>query len=349
MSKKKIIIGLLIIILISAFNVCNALFINPKQLRTREEIIKSEKIDSAFDDYIIAYFSDLNYGGVVDDKGLERVISKINDINPDVVIFGGDVVSKNTILYSASNKEKLTDFFNGIKANYTKYAVYGEKDNGGNFVKEEVENIFTNSGFEVLNNNSIKFRINTTDYINFVGIDDLISGKYSTGQAFSSVKPDTYTIAVSHSPDMVAELVGTPCSLLLSGHSLGGLVNIPIFGSVHKVNGANGFYRGSHTYQGIKVDVTDGIYPGSENLRLFTDNEIVSYKIKTAVTPKEETNKTENITEFKPNTDISNQVSESNPVEPIVIPETTDKEEKPEDSTVPENEPSSNGAIENVF
>lgn len=261
MSKKKIIIGLLIIILISAFNVCNALFINPKQLRTREEIIKSEKIDSAFDDYIIAYFSDLNYGGVVDDKGLERVISKINDINPDVVIFGGDLI------YSLKDGTKtLTDNLKKINAKTKKFAVLGENDN------DNVIGILNNADFIILDNENIQLYADNGSFINLVGVS--LNG--DNAKAFSGITSG-YSLAVTHTPDMGANLA--MADYVLAGHSLGSRVYIPLWSVFNTIDGAHKYYRGKHNINNTILDITNGVGTKEKSARFLSDAEIVFYKI----------------------------------------------------------------------
>lgn len=342
--KKKILITLGVILLLSGYLFIESKYLKPSYINVRKETIKDDSIPDSFNNFEIVFFSDLTYDEEID---LEMISKRINNLNPDIVIFGGDVSSESSYLYNQDIVNEITEFFKSIKANYAKYAVLGEKDTKTEFLETTINDIFINSGFEVLNNKAIRFRINTSDYINIVGLEDYISGKFSPSSAFSNVKPDTYTLVVSHSPDIFTELTGTGTKLCLAGHSLGGIANIPIWGPIHRADGFMRYYKGIHTLSGMKLDITDGIYVGKDNLRFFTNNEIVSYKIKKDIVKVEEP-----IEETKP-VDFSNKeettnVSENVETTPEVVTPTDNIETKPVES-IPEETPNRTPAIENVF
>ena len=74
-KKISIIVTVLLILVLGSYY--NAVKINTKQIKIREESIISDKIDEDLDGMLIAYFSDLNYGEFVDSQFLNKTIENI--------------------------------------------------------------------------------------------------------------------------------------------------------------------------------------------------------------------------------------------------------------------------------
>jgi len=79
-------------------------FINPKSLTVKEIAIYDEKLNKDYNGLKIAHFSDLHYGRTTTEKELKKVINNLNDLNPDIVIFTGDLFDSKNI---SQDTEKL--------------------------------------------------------------------------------------------------------------------------------------------------------------------------------------------------------------------------------------------------
>ena len=65
-----------------------------RDLRVEQVEICSARIPAAFDGYRVAFFSDLHLGALVDTEGeVGGLVARINALQPDVVLFGGDLVN----------------------------------------------------------------------------------------------------------------------------------------------------------------------------------------------------------------------------------------------------------------
>lgn len=83
----------------------------------------------------------------------------------------------------------------------------------------------TDGGFKVLINETLYL----PDYnMNIFGITDCLIGK-SDLSILSAAGPDTFNLVICHEPDVFDQLSDRNISLMLSGHTHGGQVNIPIF------------------------------------------------------------------------------------------------------------------------
>ncbi len=125
----------------------------------REKII-FPKLSSEFSGFKIVQISDMHLGSWSSKKPLQRAVDMINELNPDLILFTGDLVNYAT---------KEVDGFEGVlaqlKAKYGVYAVLGNHDYG-NYVTWPTEdakrenmlqllNFFDNVGWKLLNNENV--------------------------------------------------------------------------------------------------------------------------------------------------------------------------------------------------
>ena len=145
-KRSNILINILIIFVIIVVSILMyAKYVGTKGIVVKEYLLQSEFIPDNFSGVKIIYISDLLYGGTVSLKDVEELIDKVNERKPDIVLFGGGMILED---YKISKKDKnsLIEAFNNIDATLGKYAVKGSSDN------EEYNELLTNMGFIVLNN-----------------------------------------------------------------------------------------------------------------------------------------------------------------------------------------------------
>ena len=86
---------LLIITICVALFYCLNTYIFTGKLVVREYRVTSNKIPTEFDGLKIVQFSDLHYGTTVKLPEVKKVVERINYLQPDIVVFTGDLVDKN--------------------------------------------------------------------------------------------------------------------------------------------------------------------------------------------------------------------------------------------------------------
>lgn len=266
-NKKYLVIGIISVIIVIVLLLINALVINPHQLKVREERIKTS--ENNLDGFLIAYFSDLHYGKNFNEKDLDVLINKINDIKPDILVFGGDLISN----LENGDIDYLKEGLSSLNGKYGKFAVLGDED----FINNEAVNILKDSDFTILDNKNEKIYVNGS-FINIVGIDPLVNGAPNIEIAYEGVNHDYYTIVVSHCPDITSNLQFDKTNLILSGHTLGGPVYIPLINYFYRPSGAKVYYKGKYNVKGAMLDITNGVGTKNKDIRLFADAEIVLYK-----------------------------------------------------------------------
>lgn len=268
MKLKRLITIIIILIIIILINIYNSTNTNVKQTKVRCETLISDKIDSSFDDYMIVFFSDLYYE---DEDKLVDVVEKINLINPNLVIFGGDLLKDNI---DEERITKLSKYLSMIEAKDGKYAVYGENDY---LYLDTVNTIYQNSGFIPLVNKGLRLFNSTGACINLVGLNSLTS-TVNIASAFENIS-SSYTIVVAHEPDTY-DLINYNFDYYLCGHSLGGQIYLPLINIFYRPFGAENYYHGKQTKDDNVIDITNGVGTKEKTARFLADSEIVYYKLR---------------------------------------------------------------------
>jgi Predicted phosphohydrolases len=282
--KKKLIISILaVIVLLGGFItyiIYDGTHYAPSRLKVRYETIKDTRIPKSMNQIQVIFITDIHYNQFMDEARFQKIVDVINDIEPDIIIFGGDLYDHpSTNIPNETVIETFTQQLKSLKAKLGKYAVYGNHDLESPFTKDLVYQTLTNSDFEVLENENVRVYINTTQYIQLIGLDCELLGNPDMNQAFLFIENDVFTITVSHTPDTITKIPQNPTSLMLSGHSHGGQVYIPIIGALERVPYAEIYNRGKYIVNNIILDVSNGVGTSRQDIRIFSDPEIVVYTL----------------------------------------------------------------------
>ena len=214
MTIKQIIISLILLLAIYGF------LIEPNLIMVKKLTIKSDDIKN----FKIVFVSDFHLSKQAKLR-LNRIVKKVNEQKPDVVISGGDYVIMHNAKFSMDMNyaaEKLAE----INSRYGIYSVMGNHD----YHKDNkyIKNALTNHGIKVLENENAKI-IHNDKPIYIAGISDMQTTFYDLDKAPTGTKLPI--ILVSHSPDITPKAKGR-VNLVLSGHTHGGQVRIPFIGPI---------------------------------------------------------------------------------------------------------------------
>lgn len=246
-----------------------AYFIEPNLLVVKNIKVGTDKLDNNIK---IIFFSDTHIGKLSPDDNLDKIVYEINEINPDIVIFGGDLIDKYHI--DKPDTGNIVSKLEKINARYGKYAIWGNHDYGGGASKVYKE-ILEKSGFELLKNASTYIdEIN----INLIGIDDYLFGNPKLGD--TNKKIGAYNILISHAPDTVDEIDLDNIDYILSGHSHGGQVYIPVLSNYIVPPGARNYLKGEYILSEVStLFVSSGIGMTQLPLRFLNKPEIININI----------------------------------------------------------------------
>ncbi len=128
------------------------------------------------------------------------------------------------------------------------------------------------AGIEMLDNAARPIR---GGEIFVAGVDDPATRRDDLDRALSAVPPNTCSILLAHSPDIVLKLGAHRPGLILAGHTHGGQIRLPVIGPLHTESRLpRRLAMGLHSYDGIPTYITRGIGYSGINLRVGCPAEV---------------------------------------------------------------------------
>lgn len=269
-NLKKI---LIVIVLLFLLIMIDGFYFNPKGYKIKEERIKTNTIATSFDGFKIVQFSDLLLGSTKNTDDLEKIAKSINELNPDIVLFTGDLISAN---YSITENEivKLKSILKSIECTLYKYAVIGDNDQNNLSLYKD---IMQNSDFTILDDESTLIFYKDITPIKLSGLTDInnIDKAINTNEEVTS----SYNIVITHYPDYFDAISTRDINLVLAGHSLNGQIRIPFYGPILKKTNANKYIDNYYNANGTTMFVSSGLGTEKINFRLFNKPEINLYRL----------------------------------------------------------------------
>ena len=263
---------ILVLIIISAGIYYYARYVGTTGLVIKEYSVINEKIPESFHGFKIVQFSDTHYGMTTFNDELKNMVSKINILNPDIVVFTGDLVDYH---YNLNDDEKndIINILSEIDASLGVYAVTGNHDQNVSY-----EGILSGSNINLLKNKYEYIYNGTSEKIMLIGLDDYLEGTLDLDAAFSYEDDTSYKILLAHEPDVYDKLTKVP-DLMLAGHSHNGQVRIPLAGAIYKTIGAKKYYDPEYSLGDTKMYISGGVGTSKYKVRLFDRPSISLYRL----------------------------------------------------------------------
>lgn len=268
----------LMILLIFVLILLYARYVGTSGLITKEYSIYHNKLPDYFDGLKIVHFSDIHYKRAINMKKINKVIEEINLINPDIVIFTGDLIDSDTPL-SDDDYEFLTDSLDSINAKYGKYSVIGNHDISD---YDNVKNVYKNSDFKLLENSFDVIYSTSNEEIFIGGLGNVTNNQDNVEETLEILNTNniTYQIILTHEPDISDEIVElTDASLILAGHSHNGQIRIPFIGPIYTPPYSRKYYDEYYQINNTDLYISSGIGVSTVNYRLWNHPSINFYRI----------------------------------------------------------------------
>lgn len=273
---KKVILFLLVLILLFFLY---TRFIEPNNIVIHEYAIIDNDLPESFNGIKIVHFSDILYGSTINDNNLNKVIEKINALKPDIVIFTGDLLNK-SIKLDTESINKIQEELTKIQATFKKYAVIGDSDYND---LETYKEIMRNSDFLVLENAYDFLYYGGNEPLLFIGTPSLLEQECNILLALKSEENiDAYfKIWLNHEPAILDELLnkGIKPNILFSGHTLGGLINLPFNYSLLNQDGVSQYTANYYKKEDIAMYISNGLGTYKYNVRFLNFPSINLYRL----------------------------------------------------------------------
>lgn len=229
------------------------------------------KIATLKQDLKIAMLTDIHLGKNLHEDFLKKLIFKVNEQKPDMVVIVGDLVDTNP-----KDLKSYISRLNDLKSHYgTFYALGNHEYYHG--INEVLNLLKTQTNMKILVNKNLDL-----GFINIAGLGDLAGlQKGLFAPDLARVKVDLNTskpsILLTHQPKTAGLYDLSDFDLILSGHTHGG----QIFPFMFLVKLQQGFLHGLYDLgDKTRLYVSSGAGFWGPSLRVFAPNEIVILNLK---------------------------------------------------------------------
>lgn len=198
-------------------------FVENKIINVERHTVSLTTLPPAFRGMTAVQFSDIHAGLFLETSRIKAAVRTINDLQPDIIMLTGDLIH-NAVSYIAPCFEALAQ----LRAPMGIFVCLGNHDHW-----TDAQKIITTSreaGFTVLINESMTLS-RYEEQLHIAGVDDLWSKNYQLENALHGIPADDCTILLAHQPVTFKDAAEKHVDLMLSGHTHGGQIVIPVFGS----------------------------------------------------------------------------------------------------------------------
>lgn len=205
----------------------------------------------------VALLSDLHVGSPYFGRAkLKRVVARVNENRPDLVLLAGDYVIDDVMGGRFVPPEEIAAILGQLQAPLGVYAVLGNHDWWLDSAR--VRRSLERGGVSVLDDEAVRLECDGVD-LWLVGLADFWEGRPDVEAAVGLVPPSGRIVAFTHNPDLFPQ-VPQRVSLTLAGHTHGGQVKFPFWGTpiVPSRHGSR-YAAGLVEERGRKLFVTSGL------------------------------------------------------------------------------------------
>ena len=188
-----------------------------------ETVVRIKDLPERFEGFRIAQVSDVHHSRLVSIEEVRRVVALANEARADMVALTGD--------YTTDYREYVepcAEALSELKAPEGVWAVLGNHDHrtDGALTREALRR----RGIEVLTNQNTELR-RGADVLQLAGVDDWGWGKADWARTMRGVDTSRPSLLLSHEPMALDVPETRGVSLILSGHTHGGQINLPVVGA----------------------------------------------------------------------------------------------------------------------
>lgn len=278
-------IAILSIIFICSFD---TRFIEPNIIIKNEFDFPTVNITSSLK---IAFIADIQIGNHKKTAWTEKIVKKIEEIKPDLVLLGGDLIDNEGTF---EDESQYLEPLRKISGQYPMYYILGNHEYGIGSQTQGDKNKQTGDrsallikkmnelNIALLRNSLACPEINHQKICLF-GIDDIWSNKIDFNE-LAKWNTNLPLVFLTHNPDGI-KLYPTEQTnpiLTLAGHTHGGQLRLPFIGPLGnpEVKLPKKYFKGLNEYNGKKIFTTVGIGESGGPIRFWNPPEIAVINIK---------------------------------------------------------------------
>lgn len=237
-------------------------FVETRRVRFEERTAAVPGLPRHLEGYTIGVLSDLHVGPTTPAAWVRRVVEQLAERRPDLVVAVGDFIGGHDHVAEANWCLEPVQGALGVLGNWDYY---------DGRIRKALTNV------RLLENRGVL----VADGLWVGGVDEPALGKPDVDLALSGAPPGAVRILLCHEPDYADALVRPEhrVALMISGHSHGGQVRLPVVGPLILPPGGRkyhtGFYQASH----CRVYTSRGVGTAHLPIRLFCPPEVTLLRL----------------------------------------------------------------------
>jgi predicted MPP superfamily phosphohydrolase len=251
---------------------------------TRLEVALAD-LPQVFDGMRIAQLSDIHLDEYTEPFFLRHIIDRINLLQADMVLLTGDYVSfgLSSVKFAVGAAWQCANILNGLECKSV-YAVLGNHDVAVG--PREVTEALKDNGIQVLTNTCLPIeRAGSRFWL--AGLDDPVKGVPDPDLAIPAAIRNVLhepVVLMCHAPDYVDILqthpAGRAVDFMLSGHTHGGQVRLPVIGALELPAMGRKYIEGLFRLGRMQLYVNRGVGTVGVPFRLLCPPEITLFTLR---------------------------------------------------------------------
>ena len=234
-----------------------AIGIEPTWIETVHWEVFAPRLPKEFEGFTIYQVSDLHtvkFGPR--EKRTAAILERLPE--PDLLVLTGDMI------HTRCGIEPFMRLVKSMRARHGIYAVFGNSEYKNGIRRFDFAARMQEEGVTTLINQHAILEQGGAEIV-LAGVEDPWSYEDDLDLAITGVPDDTFKLLLMHAPDAVGDAVHRGIDLVLSGHTHGGQVRIPLLGApfTHSVVGRR---LSSGHYHGNRLRSVVGVRPGRTQL-----------------------------------------------------------------------------------
>ena len=225
---------------------------------------------------VACQISDFHVDRDEDLNRLQQAVKSLNRLRPDFIFLTGDYFSGPDTMrrYIGEFSRALSD----LNTTSGLFAIAGNHDHWSSF--PVISEALGKAGARVLANENHRVELRGQG-VAIVGIDDLWSRRAEPSRAFRGIRSDECTIVLAHNPDTALYARHFRPGVMLSGHTHGGVVRIPFYGSPIKsiLRIGKRFYSGLNRYGEFYIYTNRGLGTFWVRIRINCRPEVSRFRL----------------------------------------------------------------------
>jgi predicted MPP superfamily phosphohydrolase len=238
-------------------------------------------LTEAFQNYRVVQISDIHFDEYTEPAFLARIVDRVNALDPDLLLLTGDFISYGPLPLSFAHSAlyQCAGLLRALTCP-SRFAVLGNHDTaiGAPIIRDAL----LHASIPLLVNRYVSIE-RGTQRLWLSGVDDPASSHPDLHLAIPA-KPDGPVLLMCHAPDYADHVAnhsrGHLVDLMLSGHSHGGQIRMPLLGPIVLPPWGKKYPEGLYRFDRLQLYVNRGIGTVGIPFRLNCPPEITLFTLK---------------------------------------------------------------------